>query len=319
MGARFGRLLSVVTVILLLASCGQSGPVGAGSVAPVATSTTAGASPSAAGRAYPGTLCRAVHFGSLATDGVVVRPRLAADFAPVTVASCSVESERVAGQGEWSVLVEKRASTDIAALVTAMRRPDETKTAGPCRLNLDLDPEVWFLDATGRAVLPGWPRDSCNHLTASSTQALEALHWTVAARVRIAQSIPQAVIDAGCTTTWKYLFALTTPGSKAGSFADLAHASNLHLCAYRRSSDDPMRGDFTSGHAIEASAWAALKAALEAATVPAASCGGQATRFAVLNASSGSSTEIELDGCRRILTPDNGLRQATPELIAMLT
>jgi hypothetical protein len=104
--------------------------------------------------------------------------------------------------------------------------------------------------------------------------------------------------------------------AKPGSFAALAHGSDPHLCRYRHTGTDPYRGDFESGHPVSTTAWAALREALDAST-PAQPCTQAATRFVLLYA--GPFVEIELDGCHRVLTPDNGLRQATSGLLALVT
>jgi hypothetical protein len=230
-----------------------------------------------------------------------------------------MEREQVTGQGEWSVMVEKRATAGLNHLLTAMRQPDGPRTTGPCLAYGQLDPEVWFLDAAGHAVLPRWPRDSCSHLLTDSTTALTSLAWTTTARVRIAQTVPQAAIDAGCSTAFKYEVALTADrggAAKPGSFAGLARATPAQLCRYRRAGDDPINGEFDSGRRLSEPEWAALRQALEPS--PAVQpCTQAATRFAVLTA--GPIVEIELDGCHRVLTPDNGLRQATPSLLALLS
>jgi hypothetical protein len=47
-------------------------------------------------------------------------------------------------------------------------------------------------------------------------------------------------------------------------------------------------------------------------------CSGLGNRFAVLLTATADATYVELDGCRRILTPDGGFRQATTAVLAAL-
>jgi hypothetical protein len=319
MCADVGRLVLAVTVMVSLSSCAQAGTSATATTPSSETAVAVASSPSVQGHEYPGTICRGVNVQPADPNRSGVRRRLDPALSPVTVERCSVRNERIPGQGEWSVMVEQRASSGTDALVTAMRQPDATAIAGQaCRAFAQLDPEVWFLDAAGHAVLPAWPRDGCDHIPAPATTALDAVHWTTVAQVRVAQVTPQAALDAGCTSAWKYLFDLSAVGGespKRGSFADLAHSTDPHLCRYRRATDDPQRGDFESGHAVTPTVWSAIRSALEA-TPPATACRQSAARFAVLIA--GPYVEIELDGCRRVLTPDSGLRQATPGVTSLL-
>jgi len=205
--------------------------------------------------------------------------------------------------------------------VGGQRRPVRARSRcrSSCAAYAQIDPEVWFIDAAGQAVLPRWPRDSCDHIPTEATAALTGLAWTTTARVKMVQMAPQAAIDAGCLTAFKYMVQLTADQAgtaKPGSFADLAHSTDPHLCRYRHTGDDPVSGDFESGHPLSATAWTSLRQALEA-TPSVQPCTRAATRFALLSA--GLFVEVELDGCHRVLTPDNGLRQATPNLLALLT
>ena len=312
------RALAALTLVAL-AGCGSTtsgraaGTVGVGVTVSSPPSAGAAALP---GHSYPGTMCRGVD--GIGAEAPARRARLEVAFVPVAAVDCTVESERVAGQGEWRVLVERRAGTGIEALVTELRRPDEPKTSGACAAFMQYDPETWFLDAAGHAVLPGWPRDSCDHLPPAVTAARTALHWTTTARVRMRQTVPQAAIEAGCEPAWKYLVAdrAARGGVVPGTFSGLAGGDAPHLCRYRRAASDPLRGDFDSGRELAPAEWTALRAALDA-TPPVAACTVPAGRFAVL-VNAGSFAEVELDGCRRVLTSDNGLRQAGPQLLALL-
>ena len=327
MGMALGRLAVLVAVLVGVASCGD-GAAGAGSVSVAAGpsgsasgGSSAPVSPTSAAAAaaggYPGTICRSN--GVLPYLDPPATLRLAAGFVPVVVAACSVETELVAGDGQWAVLVEKRAASGLAPVVAAVRRADEHALQASCTSELDLDPQVWFIDANGRAVLPRWPRDSCGHLFQDVRVVLAALTWTTTAQVRLKQLTPQAALDAGCPTAVKYMVQMTADESgaaKAGTFADLAHVSAPPLCQYTRTGADPGDGTFESGRPLSATAWTALRQALDGAP-PAKPCTQAATRFVVLDTS--AFVEIELDGCHRVLTPDNALRQATPRLLALLT
>jgi hypothetical protein len=185
-------------------------------------------------------------------------------------------------------------------VVAAVRRDDDRAPAAGCRADLVLDPQVWFIDATGRAVVPRWPRHSCGHLLKDGQATLAALTWTTTARVRIKQLVPQAALDAGCETAFKYLVQMTADeggAAKAGSFADLAHGSAPHLCRYSRIGADPGDGTFESGHPLSATAWAALRQALNGTTLVQPCTRPQLGSWCCTTGRSSSSSSTDATGC----------------------
>ncbi|WP_203754815.1 hypothetical protein [Actinoplanes cyaneus] len=54
-----------------------------------------------------------------------------------------------------------RQSSDVAALVAALRLPDEEPTDGPCTLIMITPPWIALIDAQGRWIHPGVPVDAC--------------------------------------------------------------------------------------------------------------------------------------------------------------
>ena len=68
----------------------------------------------------------------------------------------------------------------------------------------------------------------------------------------------------------------------------------------------------------ENAAWAGVVGALDAAPRLGTACTTLGTRFALLLAPASDVTYVELDGCRRVLLPDGGMRQATPRLVRLV-
>jgi hypothetical protein len=202
MRGRDGLLAALVTITTLAAGACGSGrspapatpSVASGSSAaqtvPAAARTSPGRSPSLPGRSLAGTICRATAVGAADPAGDSRAP-LEAAFTPVTVVQCGVTFEYGSdGRVTATIAIEERTSSDVSALVAAMRLPDaRERSRQGCLAYGDLDPEVWFLDAAGAAVLPRWPRDSCGHRSGMpSWNAWRSLRWTVTARVPVPQT-----------------------------------------------------------------------------------------------------------------------------------
>ncbi len=247
------------------------------------------------------------------------RQALPQDFRPVALHACSVDVETVPGKGQWLVATQRNATSGLEALVTALRAADEHSGDGACAANFDPDPMVWLIDAHGRGVLPRWPRNGCGHLQPAATAALAAVSFTTTETHRLRQITPQAVIDSGCATGWKDMLPLAAASGgsgDAGSLAALGKEDSPPLCVYRVTErGDTPSGTLVRGRRLTATQTASLISLLEAAG-PQRPCQAQANLFAVIGTS--GSVYVELDGCQRVLTGDNGLRQATPALLAAL-
>jgi hypothetical protein len=239
---------------------------------------------------------------------------LPAGFRPVALYSCGQDFEKVPGEGEWRVGVQRRAGSGLEPVVAALRLPDEPRSTGACTMEYDADGEVWLVDAAGRAVLPRWPRNGCGHLRPETGAALGRLTYDATTRRREALQTPQSALDSGCPTAYKNMVAIEAPTAHGpGSFAAMPKLAGA-VCRYRTDDAETPSGPFITGHKADRAQWAALLAALEA-TGPAQPCHRNATEFVVI----AESAYAEMDGCQRVLTPDNALRQATPVLIDQLT
>jgi hypothetical protein len=268
-------------------------------------------------------------------------------FHPVAAVSCAEEQQRRPDGGLDGVAVEDRAD-EVAALSAALRLPDEFYEPGPseqsvaveeapghlCTLDGYVEPRLVLLDAQGRWVRPGIPRNDCGKPRAEVDAAMDKLRWTRVA-TRVLQEIESAEAAAsGCSqvsTDMVWFTGLFPPSRQAvpGPLAD--DAAVVRLCLYEvpaseQGSEKPQSG-FVSGGVLPPGRWAAVKRELQASR-PAAPCTTPASRFALLAGHPQGDIFVELDGCRRLLasatlpgdeTSFEVLRQASATLPALLT
>jgi hypothetical protein len=103
---------------------------------------------------------------------------LPASFVPVTVERCAAGAETIPGKGLWSTATLERADTDLAGLISALRRPSETHTSGVCPALAEIPPAVVLISATGQKLIPRLPVSGCGLIQSQVMLALGALHWT---------------------------------------------------------------------------------------------------------------------------------------------
>jgi hypothetical protein len=295
------RRIAAVTVALLAAGCANAGtaPGGTPEVNPTWDSCpTTRAAPDAGGDL----------------------PRLGDDFTPVAVTICATGPRAAVAGGEDLVATEQR-SDDVAALVAALRLPDEERTSGACTLDLPIVPWFALHDAQGRWVRPGVPVDACGKPRIEVREAIAALPLTTVTRRKVGEVTSSAAAAAGCEQRWADMIAVEAgDGSTAPPPAGYAPApdAEVRVCVYRvppaeRDSGKPA-GEFVAGGPLTSAEWAAVRRALPSGT-PAARCGTPANRFAVL----AGEVYVELDGCRRVLSAGGGgLLQGTAELTRAL-
>ncbi len=256
------------------------------------------------------------------TVGERRRPDLPADFTPVSAVLCELGFEQVPGQGEWHVRVRHTISGDLAPLLAALRVPDEPAYDGPCTAQWDPDPALWLLDGQGRAVRPGWPRDACRHLQPRPVEIFDGLTRVESGRQRV--EVTEGRDGAsGCPTSVKNVLQLVTedPGlvKGLGSLPELLASERGRVCRYRVEAPDAAAGTFLAGARLDGDGWRDLVRAVAAPTSTARPCTETPTEIAVVEeVAGGDPAYVELDGCRRILTPDGGLRRAGTDLVALV-
>jgi hypothetical protein len=312
-----GRATATATVLTLaLAGCWAANDTGdsAGTLPPVrATAEVAG----------DGHVCLDLPPTALTSAGTAAasaRPRLGSGPVRDIVVCDSPGTERVPGQGEWEVRVERRATTGVRALVDALHLPDVPQRAGvSCLSYADGVPELWVVDHHGHAVLPRWPTDQCGHLRSETKGALATITWQRTGSRRVALVTPQAALDAGCQVAVKDRAAIEAGEGRrgAGSLDALVAARGASVCVYRVTDPTP-QGTFERGAKLGGAAWTRLVADLRRTPVASADCSVVGQRFAAILLGEKGLVAVELDGCRRILTPDQGVRRATPAVLADL-
>jgi hypothetical protein len=267
-------------------------------------------------------------------------------FRPVAAVSCAEEQQRRPDGGLDGVAVEDRAD-EVAALSAALRLPDQFYEPGPseqsvaveeapghmCTLDGYAEPRLVLLDAQGRWVRPGIPRNDCGKPRAEVDAAMDKLRWTRVA-TRVLHEIESAEAAAsGCSqvsTDMVWFTGLFPPSRQADPGPLPDDAAAVRLCLYRvpaseQGSEKP-QGGFVSGGSLPAGRWAAVKREIQASR-PATPCTTPTDRFAMLATPQGD-IYVELDGCRRLLawgvlpgdeTSFEVLRQASAALPALLT
>jgi hypothetical protein len=258
--------------------------------------------------------------------GPVTLPRLGADFQAVGAVVCATTTQSPPAGGEDLVAVEQR-SEQVAALVAALRLPDEKPTNDFCTTQQISVPWFVLIDAQGRWVRPGVPVDGCGRPRKELRDALAALPLVPVSSHPIGVITSAAAARAGCSQSWSDMVAVVaqrqaeqreTP--KAAPASDVP----MRLCVYEvapgeQGSGKPA-GQFTEGGPLTAAEWASIVNVMPGAGPPAA-CREHAGRFAVLMPAAGTATPepiyVELDGCHRLLT-GTSLAQSGPELITAL-
>ncbi|WP_433686921.1 hypothetical protein ACQP0I_24450 [Micromonospora carbonacea] len=318
-----------VAAVAVLAACGAVAEPPAGSrPAPALTRTTG---TPAVESGWTSCAVDAPEAEAGPSTGALTLPRLGTGFAATAAVICQQEPTRRPDGGTDLVLTEGR-STELTALLAALRLPDGRTTADACTLELPLVPNLLLFDASGRWIRPGLPIDGCGKPLPEVLQAVRSLRLSSTFRTVVREVESAGAAASGCGQSWSDMVTSETgqQGSRprAGRIVPpFPPAAPLRLCVFRVPADQQgaskPAGSFAYGRPLPPSAREALLRAL-AALPPAGRCAGAADRFAVLRASDGTGGElyVELDHCRRVLvSPSAGpptLAQADGPLLELL-
>lgn len=322
------RTAPLVGLCLVLAACGASTAAsGAATGAAAASTASGGASVPSAGRcpSGPSQPFDVTTSGHQPSDAVPLGP----DDTVVAVVRCDLAEQEFPGEGGWKVVTSSRATTGLEPLLVALRRPAETGRPGGCLDYLLAEPWFGLELADGRFVRPIVPLDSCGHPLAEVGAALDALPWRTGDTARYEQTRTQEQVDLaaradaiGCPAAIKDLAAIEVESGRAprpGTRGDVAlPEGSVLLCRYRVGTApyDPTAPGFVSGERLPVAGAAAVRSALDASG-PVLACSQPHRDLAMLLVGD-SWTEVELDGCRRVLGWTSQWAQAAPALLAAL-
>ena len=228
------------------------------------------------------------------------------------VVRCVRTTEQVPGDGEWAVSLLQRVPTDSAGgLLQTLALPSESQFGVACGASL-VYPTTIELDTWSGRVTIAPPKDPCLQTRPEVVAAWQALPWVTVATAVIKRVRSEAALAAGCQGS-KDMIAIVGHAAKPGMAGPLVDANAaVSICLLRSTGFD---GEPTGGRTLTDDEDQRL-ATLLAAAGPAAPCGATHTSFAVIGKS--TPVYVELDGCMRILAPDNTIRQGGAELTALL-
>ena len=308
---RSGSIGAAVAAVLVATGCGAGVADG-----PTGTSGTTGTD--GAVRAAP------VHCPTTSKMDRPPEQSLPADFRTAWVLRCGMEVRTVPGGGRWHFRIEERADTDAAALMAALRRPDEvTPPETACTAIAIGVPHFALVDASGTVLHPRVPRGRCRQPQRQALAALAALPFRETAATRLYQEQSQESIDTGCGQMWSDgltgdVLTHTRPAPSRRVWQKTPDA--VLICRWRpRTSGLP---ELLGAGTVTGPDLAALLARLD--RLPAARpCGARHRTFVVLEyvrrGWHDSAAYADLDGCRRILRPDHTLGQLDPATVRLLT
>ncbi|MGG5752761.1 hypothetical protein ACQ3I4_09065 [Zafaria sp. Z1313] len=127
-----------------------------------------------------------------------------AGFVPVELIRCSFLMDGYEDeQGLWSAVGEEHLAGDLDALAIALDEPDD----GPrmdmaCTADLEIVPDLWLVDASGRAMRAAWPVNSCGKTKPGVHDVLAGMEVASTKRIPVTLIEPRAALDAGCPATW---------------------------------------------------------------------------------------------------------------------
>lgn len=181
------RIAAVAAVAVLAAGCATastSAPPAAGGAS--GTGTASGSSPaSAPASASPvptTTTGPPLVPGRPACVGwpanAVHSKTLPASFVPVAVIRCVTDYQMIPGKGQWETATLERADQNLATLLNALRRPDQTRPPGTvCSALVELPPQFVLVGKDGQAIWPAVPVTGCGLVQGQLLGALAALPW----------------------------------------------------------------------------------------------------------------------------------------------
>jgi hypothetical protein len=125
------------------------------------------------------------------------RAPLSALWNPVAVERCVAAIQDIPGKGQWETATLERADHGLAALVTALRRPQLQRPPGTMCTDLAmLPPQLLLINSAGQRLIPRLPLSGCGLVQAQLLAVLAALPWQPVS-VRMIAKIPSGPTSGG--------------------------------------------------------------------------------------------------------------------------
>ena len=230
---------------------------------------------------------------------------LPAGFAPTTAVSCGVDLEPIPGRGQWDVQVERRATTGLGPLVTALRQRSQPQ-GGACAVPATFVQLFDLIDGAGRAVQPRIPTDHCGEPQQQVLTALNQLPWEIVSTQLVHQVTSQGALDSGCPQQYTDLFSYFADRAVPRTAGPVLNPPPpaLRVCVYQDSPADAQGlvvGNFTNGSIVSGQPESTLLDGLSGGRTS-IGCPTTHTMFAVVTPATNSSSyaEVELGGCERV-------------------
>jgi len=249
---------------------------------------------------------------------------LPAGFVAQAAIRCIYTRREVPGQGVWQFQLTQVAYNALAQLTTALKRPSVTAPANTACAAPGIGVEPFVLwGSNGQVIAPRLPTTICGVPQQQALTALRALHWqTVATHNGILLETQQG-LASGCPAAVKDMM---------GVLADIDHGRmlrpsgggpvfspqppSLRVCEYRVRAE-PLNPYLLGGGQVSGTTETALLQGITAGRAT-TTCTRPRTTFAVLLGPQAPGAYVEIDGCHRVLRPDNRIGQANAAALAII-
>jgi hypothetical protein len=227
-------------------------------------------------------------------------------FVPAVAVWCQESEQHYPGDGQWSVMVRRQLTDGLSTLLSAFLQPDDKLTNGACPSDLVVGPFVALVDATGKWVIPAYPRDECGQPKRSIIDTVEHDSWRTVSTTKDHLIASEASIDAGCEPQWKNELSYDSSARPLGRATPVfGHTgAEPRVCLYTTTASDLTVGTFAGTRHLDAATAARLRAALSGSGAGQPR-GCQLQRsFAVVQQPGGPWVNVELGGCWRVTRND---------------
>jgi hypothetical protein len=251
---------------------------------------------------------------------------LPADAVLVGATRCIERTERVPGDGEWSVMDHQEITAGLDELTAALRLPSPAGTQELCAESAPV--VITVTDSTGHSFAPAVPHECMNPLP-EVVSTITSLAWTSTATTPIARVRTELEVTTGCDESWKPVIGFLATGGQAEppSTVDVTPRPMM-VCRYEISPEWTVplgdqvlhAGRLTGGSTLDSAAAGELLAAVAAAPPADQSCRPAEVPFAMVTPAKdhGPRIAIELTGCYRAAVGFEPLRQLDAALVTRL-